>query len=67
MGDKLLVKILYFLPLQDRDEQKLLIRFTSVTRATLKGSMIIGLMQGCICGVAFALVGIEGPLFSGAP
>ena len=65
MGDKLLVKILYFLPLQDKDEQRLLIRFTSVTRATIKGSMIIGLMQGCICGMAFAFVGIEGPVFWG--
>ena len=65
MGDKLLTKILYFLPLHDNDEQKLLIRFTSVTRATLKGSMIIGLMQGCICGMAFAFVGIEGPVFWG--
>jgi predicted PurR-regulated permease PerM len=65
MGDKLLMKILYFLPLQDSDEQKLLMRFTSVTRATLKGSMIIGLMQGCICGIAFAVVDIEGPVFWG--
>lgn len=65
MGDKLLVKILYFLPLRDDDEQRLLMRFTSVTRATLKGTMIIGLMQGFICGVAFAIAGIKGPVFWG--
>ncbi len=65
MGDKLLTKILYFLPLQDRDEQKLLNRFTSVTRATLKGTIIIGLLQGSICGLAFAFAGIEGPVFWG--
>ena len=65
MGGTLLTKILYFLPLQDKDEQRLLIRFTSVTRATIKGTMIIGLMQGCICGMAFAFVGIEGPVFWG--
>jgi len=33
-GDKLLFRILYYLPLQDHDERKLLNRFTSVTRAT---------------------------------
>ncbi|PIE65020.1 MAG: AI-2E family transporter [Desulfobacterales bacterium] len=65
MGDRLLVKILYFLPLHDADEQKLLVRFTSVTRATIKGTMIIGLLQGIICGIAFAIVGIEGPVFWG--
>jgi predicted PurR-regulated permease PerM len=65
MGDKLLLKILYFLPLHDRDEQLLLRRFTSVARATIKGTLIIGIMQGAICGLAFALAGIEGPVFWG--
>lgn len=65
MGDKLLTKILYFLPLHDRDEQLLLRRFTSVARATIKGTLIIGVMQGAICGLAFALAGIEGPVFWG--
>ena len=65
MGDKLLVKILYFLPLHDRDEQRLLRRFTSVARATIKGTIIIGIMQGTICGLAFALAGIEGAVFWG--
>ncbi|PID76923.1 MAG: AI-2E family transporter [Deltaproteobacteria bacterium] len=66
MGKELLKKILYFLPLGDEDEQRLLIRFTSVTRATIKGSMIIGLMQGSICGAAFSLAGIDGAVFWGS-
>jgi predicted PurR-regulated permease PerM len=65
MGDRLLMKILYFLPLHDRDEQLLLRRFTSVARATIKGTLIIGIIQGAICGLAFALAGIEGPVFWG--
>jgi predicted PurR-regulated permease PerM len=65
MGEVLLMKILYFLPLHDRDERRLLKRFTSVTKATLKGTLIIGALQGGICGVAFALVGIQGPVFWG--
>ena len=65
MGDRLLMKILYFLPLHDRDEQLLLRRFTSVARATIKGTLIIGIIQGAICGFAFALAGIEGPVFWG--
>jgi predicted PurR-regulated permease PerM len=65
MGNVLLQKILYFLPLQDHDEQRLLNRFTSVARATIKGTLIIGLMQGSICGLAFAFAGIQGPVFWG--
>ena len=65
MGSVLLYKILYFLPLRDEDEQRLLRQFTSVTRATLKGTFIIGLMQGTICGLAFFLAGIKGAVFWG--
>ncbi len=66
MGDVLLRKILYFLPLDDSNEQKLLKRFTSVARATIKGTLIIGIMQGAICGIAFAIAGIHGPVFWGS-
>ncbi len=66
MGDILLEKILFFLPLDDHDEQRLLYRFTSVARATIKGSLIIGVMQGTICGLAFAIASIEGPVFWGS-
>ncbi len=66
MGNVLLGKILYFLPLDDGNERKLLFRFTSVTRATIKGTLIIGVVQGAICGLAFAIAGIEGPVFWGS-
>ena len=65
-GDALLKRILYLLPLEDNDEQLILHRFTSVTRAMIKGTVIIGLLQGTVCGLAFALAGIEGPAFWGA-
>ena len=65
MGTVLLDKILYYLPLRDEDERRLLNQFTSVTRATLKGTLIIGLMQGTICGFGFYFAGIEGPVFWG--
>ncbi len=65
-GDVLLGKILYYLPLQDKDEQRLLERFTSVTRATLKGTAVIGILQGGLAGGAFAAVGISSPVFWGS-
>lgn len=66
MGNQLLDRILYFLPLRNEDEQLLLRRFTSVTRATIKGTLIIGIIQGSICGLAFAFAGINGPVFWGS-
>ena len=65
MGDVLLKKILYFLPLHDREEQRLLGHFTSVARATIKGTLIIGIMQGTLCGLSFFLAEIQGPVFWG--
>jgi predicted PurR-regulated permease PerM len=64
-GKLLLDRILLYLPLESRDEQRLLDRFTSVTRATLKGTALIGVLQGGLAGVAFAVVGIEAAVFWG--
>ncbi|MBT8340494.1 MAG: AI-2E family transporter, partial [Desulfatitalea sp.] len=65
-GGKLIQKILYYLPLQDHDERRMLDRFTSVTRATIKGTAVIGLIQGTLAGAAFAVVGIPSAVFWGA-
>lgn len=62
-GDKLLDRILYYLPLEDRDERRLMEKFTSVTRATLKGTAVIGALQGGLAGLAFFVAGIPSALF----
>lgn len=64
-GNKLVQKILYYLPLKSSDENLMLDKFTSVTRATLKGTLLIGLMQGGLAGIAFAIVGIDNAVFWG--
>ncbi len=62
-GDRLLYYLLYYLPLNDDDEKKLLKRFTSVTRATLKGTAVIGILQGVLAGLALYFAGIPSALF----
>ena len=62
-GDRLLYYLLYYLPLNDEDEKKLLTRFTSVTRATLKGTAVIGVLQGMLAGLALHVAGIPSALF----
>lgn len=64
-GDKLIRKILYYLPLNSNDENLMLDKFTSVTRATLKGTLLIGIMQGGLAGLAFAVAGIDNAVFWG--
>lgn len=64
-GEKLLDKIMYYLPLKDHDERRILDKFTSVTRATLKGTAVIGILQGGLAGLAFAVVGISSAVFWG--
>ena len=64
-GEKLLNKIMYYLPLRDQDEHRMLEKFTSVTRATLKGTAVIGILQGGLAGLAFWVVGIPSAVFWG--
>ncbi len=62
-GRDILRRILYLLPLPSDQEDRLLERFTSVTKATLKGTLLIGLIQGVLAGIALALAGVDSALF----
>jgi predicted PurR-regulated permease PerM len=64
-GDRLVRKILYYLPLNSEDEGLMMSKFTSVTRATIKGTMLIGILQGGLAGGAFAVAGIDNAVFWG--
>ena len=64
-GERILNKILYYLPLNPVDQQRMLEKFTSVTRATMKGVAVIGIIQGSLTGAAFAVLGIPSAVFWG--
>jgi predicted PurR-regulated permease PerM len=64
-GPRILRLILYYLPLEPEQENRMVERFVSVARATLKGSLVIGVIQGALAGVAFAVVGVPSPAFWG--
>jgi predicted PurR-regulated permease PerM len=57
--------LLYYLPLNNDEEELLLARFTKVTIATLKGTFIIGIVQGALGAATMALLGIPNTLFWG--
>ena len=59
-GHKILERIFYYTPLSDEDETRMLTQFASITRATVKGTLVIGIIQGALAGIAFWVAGIEG-------
>jgi len=65
-GKKLVDSLIYVLPIGDKKERRLIERFQSVARATVKGSILIALIQGVLGGILFALLGVEGAVIWGA-
>jgi predicted PurR-regulated permease PerM len=64
-GGSILQRIFYYMPLRHEDEVRMLERFVSVTRATIKGTLLIGLIQGVLAGIGFYFAGIDGAAFWG--
>ena len=64
-GYRIIGKIIEALPLGDEHEWRMISRFGATARATIKGSVVVGLVQGTIGGIAFALLGIHGAVFWG--
>ncbi|NNE70815.1 MAG: AI-2E family transporter [Rhodothermales bacterium] len=62
-GRSILNRILYYVPLEADAEEELVEKFVTVTRAVLKGSMVIGVIQGALAGAAFWVAGVPGWAF----
>ena len=64
-GDKLIQRLKYLSPLADKYKEELFIRFTSVSRATIKGSVVVALIKGFLGGLTFWIFGINSPVLWG--
>ncbi|CAN5648476.1 AI-2E family transporter [soil metagenome] len=64
-GRKIIEKIFYYAPLRHADEMRVLDRLNSITRATIKGTLVIGAIHGALAGLGFWVAGIEGAAFWG--
>ena len=62
-GPRMLRAVMLYLPLEESDKEHMLDKFTAVTRATLKGTVLIGITQGTLAGLAFWAAGIDGVIF----
>lgn len=59
-GKRMLKRLMHLSPLGDKYEEMLYERFTSTARATLKGTFIVGVVQGTLGGIMFWIAGIQG-------
>jgi predicted PurR-regulated permease PerM len=64
-GPQILAKLKYLSPLADDDQDEILRRFVSVSRATAKGTLLVALIKGTLGGLAFWAFGIQAPVLWG--
>jgi predicted PurR-regulated permease PerM len=64
-GETLLRKIMHVFPLGDKYETLLYTKFTSTASASIKGTLVIGLVQGTLGAIAFSIADIQGALIWG--
>ncbi|MCG2580546.1 MAG: AI-2E family transporter [Marinobacter sp.] len=64
-GNKLVELMIRALPLGDERERLLFAKFAEVTRATVKGNLLIAIIQGALGGLIFWILGITGALLWG--
>ncbi|HMB02062.1 MAG TPA: AI-2E family transporter [Spirochaetota bacterium] len=59
-GEQFVKKIRYLSPLKEKYENRLISRFSTMAKATVKGTLVIGLLQGAAGTITFALFSIKG-------
>ena len=64
-GPQIVDRVVRAVPLGNRDEREIIDRFAIVARATLKGTLIVAVIQGTLGGLLFWAVGIEASIFWG--
>lgn len=64
-GKQALRFIMRISPLRDEHERILIREFVSMSRATIKGTLVVAFVQGLFGGLAFAIAGVSSPVLWG--
>jgi predicted PurR-regulated permease PerM len=64
-GRVLVDKLVHTLPLGDERERLLFQKFAEVARATVKGNLLVAMVQGMLGGLIFWILGLPAPLLWG--
>jgi predicted PurR-regulated permease PerM len=64
-GERIGRILLNTVPVERSISERLAERFLGIVRATIKGSGVVGLVQGVLAGISFVIVGLESALLFG--
>lgn len=64
-GERIGRTLLNTVPVERSIAERLAERFLGIVRATIKGSGVVGLVQGVLAGISFVIVGLESALLFG--
>jgi predicted PurR-regulated permease PerM len=65
-GSQLVATLMRMLPLGDGRKRQLLAKFADVSLATVKGTLVVGIVQGGLGAILFWALGIPAPVFWGS-
>lgn len=64
-GKKILASLVSLIPVERRIREEVIDKLTSVTRGVLKGSLLVGIIEGLLIGVTMSILGIPGAVLWG--
>jgi len=64
-GKRALKYLMQLSPLRNEHDKLLITKFISISRATLKGTLVVGVIQGLLGGITFWIAGIPSPAIWG--
>lgn len=64
-GETVTPKLKYLVPLKNDHLEAIITRFASVARATVKGTLVIALIQGSLAGITLWAFGVDGAILWG--
>lgn len=64
-GSRAIRYLMRLSPLRDEHDRMLMEKFVSISRATIKGTFLVGVVQGVLGGLAFWIVGVPSPFIWG--
>ncbi len=64
-GKKMVKYCMDIIPLRDAHEKLLIDKFVSMSRATLRGTIMVGIVQGFLGAIMFAIAGVSSPVIWG--
>lgn len=58
-GEKILKRLIFLSPFKPKYEKKIITNFTLISRATIKGTLVIGVIQGTLGAITLLIFGVK--------